>query len=110
MKEFIPKFKGMFNANTSQEPFSNQALESCFAHLRNLEHSRHTFQSMLSRAVIMKNQSVSVWLRHHKERRNIIGKILKSRQKSKRNSQQIEADSFQQRLNLSQSVAAKKSK
>ena len=58
----------------------------------------------------MKNQSVSVWLRHHKDRSNVIRMILKTRQTSKRNSQQIEADSFEQRLNLSQSVGAKKTK
>ena len=100
----------MFDENTCKEPFSNQALESCFAHLRNLEHGRHTFQSMLSRAVIMKNQSVSVWLRQHQDRPDMIRKILKTRQSSKRNSQQIEADSFEQRLNLSQSAGAKKTK
>ena len=100
----------MFDENTCKEPFSNQALESCFAHLRNLEHSRHTFQSMLSRAVIMKNQSVSVWLRQHQDRPDMIRKILKTRQSSKRNSQQIEADSFEQRLNLAQSAGAKKTK
>ena len=90
----------MFNASTSKEPFSNQALESCFAYIRNLEHTRHTFQSMLSRAVITKNQSVSIWLKNHPNRPNIIRQILKSRESSKRNSQQIEAESFQERLKL----------
>ena len=90
----------MFTEKESKEPFSNQALESCFAYIRNLEHSRHTFQTMLSRSIVMKNQSVSVWLKNHPDRSNIIKQILKSRQSSKRNSQQIEADSFQERLKL----------
>ena len=90
----------MFTEKESKEPFSNQALESCFAVLRNLEHTRHTFQTMLSRSTVMKNRSVSVWLNNHPERSNVIGQILKSRQSSKRNSQQIEAQSFQERLKL----------
>ena len=110
-KEFVPKFESMFNASTSKEPFSNQALESCFAYIRNLEHTRHTFQSMLSRAVITKNQSVSIWLKNHPNRQNIIREILKSRESSKRNSQQLEAESFQERLKLFRNDPnAKKSK
>ena len=101
-QEYLTQFELMANENANKEPFSNQSLESCFAFLRNLEHSRHSFPSMLSRAVIMKNQSASVWLRYHPERTQIIKEILKSRQTGKRNSQQLETDMFNRRIQISQ--------
>ena len=107
-QEYLTQFELMANENSSKEPFSNQSLESCFAFLRNLEHSRHSFPNMLSRALIMKNQSASVWLRYHPERTLIIKEILKSRQTSKRNSQQLETDMFNERVRISQNSSNSK--
>ena len=108
------------------EIFSNQAIESMFAHLRNLESTRKgslddpvhhvlivnqsgpwipiyrfTIQSTLSLALITKNRTCSYWLMNHTKRSDIIRTILKSREGTKRNNRVIEEEMFNQRLKLS---------
>ena len=53
----------MFNDETSKLPFSNQALESMFAHIRRIEDGRYTFGRMLILALIMGNHTICGWLR-----------------------------------------------